>query len=74
MSLYDGSLDVTMKLFVDVSTSRGLHQDEKEIYASKTLPQYIKYKKRQAIIKFRWRASHERMNGEMYNGYQDWVW
>ena len=62
-----------MKLSVDVLASRGLHQDEK-IYVSKTLPQNIKYRKRQVIIKFRWRASLERMIGVMLDGYQDWAW
>ena len=30
-SLYDGSLGIRMKLFVDVSASRGLHQEQKGI-------------------------------------------
>ena len=48
-SLDDGSLGIRMELFVDISASRGLHQD-KNVYVSKTLAQYIKYIKRQVII------------------------
>ena len=63
-----------MELFVNISASRGLHQDKnkKEICVSKTLAQYIKYKKWYVLIQFNGgHASRERMIGEMLDGYQD---
>ena len=62
-----------MILSTDVSATRSLHQDDytKTLHTWPAIAQRIKYKKGEVVIKFEWRASHDKMIVEMSGCYRD---